>query len=128
MGEPRTPIRCFVSPSGRNKISDWYEDLSPQDKAAADAFVGAMHMKLEWDWPEYRKSMKGAARGLGELRWSSQRVEHRLIGYFHDGNWVALLGCTHKGKVYSPSGALETALQRKTSLANGEASTVAYDL
>lgn len=66
-------------------------------------------------------------KGIGELRWTSEKVEQRLIGFFHGGAWCALLGCTHKGKVYDPADALTTAVKRKKQVESSQVETVEYD-
>ena len=121
------PIRCYVSPSGSNKISAWYESLVPQERADADEFIKNMRKTREWKMPNYRPSLRGY-KGLGELRWESERKQHRLIGYLQGGTFYALIGCTHKQQIYDPSEALKTADKRKLQIERGEASTVAYDL
>jgi hypothetical protein len=85
--------------------------------------------------PNYRprlSNIKGAdrkkAKGLGELRWTSERKEHRLLGFFRSGSWYAVIGCTHKQNIYSPADALATAVRRKDEIQNGEIETVEYDL
>src|ERR1035437_6990317 len=67
-------------------------------------------------------------RGLGELRWISGKKQHRLLGFFGDGVWYAVLGCTHKQSIYSPTDALATAVKRKNEIQKVEVKTVEYDL
>lgn len=121
------PVRCYVSPAGNNKIADWYRELSVQEKTDADEFIKLMRLTAEWKMPDYRPRLKGYS-GLGELRWTSERKEHRLIGYLNGGTFYAVMGCTHKGKVYNPADALDQADKRKTQIQNGTSTTVAYDL
>src|ERR1035437_5909803 len=89
MSEWRTPIRCYVSPAGNNKIADWYSDLAAQEKADADVFLRDMRMTGDWQMQSYRpqlRAIKGVkasqVRGLGELRWNSGKKQHRLLGFF----------------------------------------------
>ncbi len=77
--------------------------------------------------PDYRPRLSGG-NGVGELRWFSANKQQRLIGFFWDGVWVALVGCYHKQNIYSPASALETAKRYKTEVERGEARTVEYDL
>lgn len=121
------PVRCYVSPGGNNKIADWYKDLSVQERADADEFIKNMRKTEEWKLPKYRPRLKGY-KGLGELRWTSDKKEHRLIGYLQGGSFFAVMGCTHKGTVYDPADALDQADKRKSQIQNGKAITVAYDL
>ena len=124
----RTPIRCYVSPADNNKIAKWYRGLLPQEKADADAFLVNMRKIQIRDWvmPDYRRLKNG--EGLGELRWFSENKNHRLLGFFMDGFWYALVGCTHKKKVYNPHDALQTAKKYKGQVERGEVNTVEYDL
>jgi hypothetical protein len=135
MSEWRTPIRCYISPAGNNKILDWYEALSTPEKTDADEFLKDMRKTSNWQMPNYRRKLsnvKGAdktkVRGLGELRWTSEKKEHRLLGFFGNGIWYAVLGCTHKQNIYSPRDALVTAAKRKEEIETGKAETVEYDL
>jgi hypothetical protein len=121
------PVQCYVSPAGNNKIGDWYRQLSVQGRADADEFIKLMRRESEWKMPHYRSRLKGYT-GLGELRWTSEKKEHRLMGYLHGGVFFAVLGCTHKGKVYDPADALEQADKRKNQIRSGSAITVPYDL
>ena len=119
-------IRCYVSPppASRNKIADWLNDLSPQERADAEEFIKNMRKTLDWRPPLYKR-LRG---GLGELRWRSNNKQHRLIGFFVGYAWYAVIGCTHKQRIYSPPDALETARIRKRQIENGEVETGGYDL
>jgi hypothetical protein len=121
------PIRCYVSLAGTNKISAWYEGLLPQECADADEFIKNMRKTREWKMPNYRPSLRGYER-LGELRWVSEKKQHRLIGYLQGGTFYALVGCTHKQQIYDPSESLDTADKRRRQIERGDARTVAYDL
>ena len=119
-------IRCYISPSGRNKIADWYNDLSTQEQSDADAFIDRARKLRKWDFPMYRGLKSG--EGLGELRWQSENKQQRLIGFFVGETWYAVIGCGHKGKVYNPPDALVTAKTRKRQIEQREVRTVEYDL
>ena len=119
-------IRCYISPppASRNKIADWYNDLSAQERADADEFIKNMRKTRDWKMPLH-KPLRG---GLGELRWKSSNKQHRLIGFFMGYAWYAVMGCTHKQQVYDPPNALETAKTRKGQIERGEVETTEYDL
>ncbi|MSV27659.1 MAG: hypothetical protein EXQ52_02800 [Bryobacterales bacterium] len=129
MGAWQTPIRCYCSPGGgnRNKIADWYADLSKPERADADAFLSNMRKMKDWQMPHYRPHLKGL-KGIGELRWFSQDKQHRLLGFFREGVWYALVGCTHKQKIYDPPDAFRTAKKNKEQIETREATTTEYDL
>ncbi len=121
------PIRCYVSPAQNNKIADWYNGLSAQERSDMDEFIKDMRRTSEWKLPNYRPKLQGY-KGLGELRWVSGKKEHRLIGYLRSDTFFAMMGCTHRGKVYDPADALDEAAKRKSRIEREEASTVPYDL
>ena len=73
------------------------------------------------------RRFKGCPR-LGELRWKSGGRQHRLIGYFKNGIFVALIGCTHKMNIYSPQNAIEEADNRRDRIERKEATTSEYKL
>ena len=135
MREWRTPIRCYVPRVGNNKIADWHADLSLREKADADEFLRIMRKTEGWQMPNYRpqlRPVKGVkasqVRGLGEIRWISGKKQHRLLGFFGDNVWYAVLGCTHKQNIYDPADALATAVKRKNEIQKAEVKTVEYDL
>ena len=126
MNEWRTPIRCYVSPAGNNLVADWYEGLSVQAQSDAYEFLKNMRKTREWKMPDYRPRL-GGNPGLGELRWRSENKQYRILGFFKDGCWQALVGCIHKGQAYNPREALETAKRYKRQVEQGGAVTVEYD-
>lgn len=124
----KTPIRCYVSPVGKNKIADWYNDLTVQEQTDADEFLKDMRRISDWKMPHYRPRLTNL-KGIGELRWKSGRKEQRLLGFFMDGAWIAVIGCTHKQQIYQPANALETARKHREEIKSGKAAaTVEYDL
>jgi hypothetical protein len=124
MGAQKKAMRSYVSPTGRDKIEQWYQDLSAQEQADADVFIANQRGIAKWELPSYRYLFDG----IGELRWPSAQKQHRLLGYFDGATWIALVGCTHKQRVYTPRDCLNTARKRKGKLSRGEAKTVEFDL
>jgi hypothetical protein len=124
MNEWRTPIRCYVSMAGNNKIREWYEGLSVRERADVDELLTRVRQipLPKWSMPLYKPLI-----GLGELRWSSEKKQHRLLGFPKDGTWYAVIGCFHKDQRYYPANALETAKDRKKQIENDQVKTVDYD-
>jgi len=78
--------------------------------------------------PSYRPRLKGL-KGVGELRWQSGKKQHRLLGFFLAGVWIAVVGCTHKQQIYNPANALDTAQKYANEIRDGRAlPTVEYAL
>ena len=126
----KTPIRCYRSRAGNNLIADWYASLTVQEKADADEFLKNMRRTkaVDWKMPSYRPRLKGL-KGVGELRWTSEKKQHRLLGFFHAGVWIAVVGCTHKQQIYNPADALNTAKKYMNEIKSGNAfPTVEYVL
>lgn len=124
MASCERPLRCYVSPAGRNKIEQWYEGLSAVERADADVFIGRVRSLRDWGWPDYRPLFVG----IGELRWTSGGKQQRLLGFFDGETWIALIGCSHKGRVYTPPSCLDTAKDRKKQVERAEVQSVEFDL
>jgi hypothetical protein len=123
----------YVSANGRKAIDDWRDNLPPGSAMAdLDNFLSLLARMSEWAPPDIRL-LHGKQSGLSELRWTSGKVEHRIVGYRQpdcDGRhqYVMVIGCTHKGRVYKPADALATAVSRKRQIERGEATTSEYSL
>ena len=123
-------ILCFVSPTGKDKIRDWYDDLGPAERATADAFIKTVLRKQDWVMPYYLPALSGSKdlKRIGELRWICNNVNHRLVGYLMNGvDFAAMIGCTHKQQVYNPASALETAITRRKQIGRKEGTLREYD-
>ena len=67
--------------------------------------------------------------GCWELRWTAEKVEHRMFGYYGGPSlFVMLVGCTHKGKIYDPPSAFQTMEDRRGKIKAGEGSLSIYEL
>lgn len=108
----------FVYLSGGTPIQDWYESLSDHGRQLFDNML-KVNQKTEnhLNWMGWRKYLKGGklkGEGIWELGFSSDDRAYRILGIF-DGQKRAifLVGCYHKGGNYTPTDALQTALDRK---------------
>ena len=67
--------------------------------------------------------------GYWELRWTAEKVQHRIFGYYGGpSQFVMLVGCTHKGKIYDPPSAFQTMQDRSGKLKFGEGTLSNYEL
>ncbi len=120
----------YVSATGRRAIDDWRRKLPiGGPRADLDAFLKLMAKSEKWEYPDI-DSLKGDRyKGLTELRWKSGGVQHRILGYATNAyNYLMLVGCTHKGQVYKPPDAMETARRRRDEIERMEATIVEYQL
>ena len=123
-------FREYQSVEGTLPVSEWYEKLSPRNKAKAKRFIGIARKLERLEMPDF-KSLRGKKfKGLLEARWrGDNKVPHRIFCYASSGRQVIFLcGCTHKGNRYTPTNARETAVKRRKEIQDERASTRELDL
>lgn len=107
-------FRCYVSPSGRDVIEDWYRQQSDEVQTAFDVVREYLEQRLrdEWRRPDF-DLLSGKHRVLGEIRFKVDK-QYRVFGFFGPGQseFTMLIGASKKGKNYDPRSALDTALSR----------------
>jgi hypothetical protein len=117
----------FRSANGRDAILDWRKGLSPARRAIFDVFIDRI-AKMK-SWPSGICDPIRGHSGYRELRWTAEKVEHRIFGYYGGPSlFVMLIGCTHKGKVYDPASAFQTMEDRRGKLKAGEGALSIYEL
>lgn len=108
-------IRCYVSPTGRDMIDDWYSRQPEGVQGALDVALEYLvqRPRNEWRRPEF-DLLSGKMRAIGEIRLKVDNKQYRILGFFGPGrsDFTLLVGSTKKGKTYNPTGTLETALKR----------------
>ncbi len=119
---------CDFSPSsGKNPIEDWVNGLS---EYAESLFWSTLKtnkkVPIPIHWTQLRY-LKGEAKKhhLWELRFTADKA-YRVIGFFADARKraILLIGCCHKQNVYTPPDAINTAINRKKLLEEGEATAI----
>jgi hypothetical protein len=80
-----------------------------------------------WKEPYYKKLADGD--GVGEVLVTVNNFQHRVFGFQGPGKsqFTFLLACYHKDNVYSPSNAIDTAMQRKKDVNGNRVKIVAYE-
>ena len=123
-------FREYISPTGRRPLLDWYRSLSKQAQADFDELIRILEKTREWREPAFKRLQGKKYKGLGELRWKTVGVQYRVIGMNgpRSGEYTLFIGCTHKGSVYKPPDALETAVKRMRSLQEGKGSTCEHEI
>lgn len=123
-------FKDYVTPAGATPISKWYAGLSAPAKVKFDDLLEILSKTQNWQWPEYKVLRGKHLKGLSELRFSADKREYRVIGFFKPlcNHYVLLIGCFHKGKIYEPPSTLETALQRKVDVETGKGGLVDHEL
>jgi hypothetical protein len=124
---PLWTIRCYISRTGRDMIDDWCGRQTDEVRAALDTALEFLvqRPRNEWRRPEF-DLLSGKMREIGEIRMKVDK-QYRILGFFGPGRseFTLLIGSSKKGKIYSPLGTLETALERmKQVKADGRRSRV----
>lgn len=119
MAEIATKIRSYVSDTGIDKVAQWYISIPAGDRTFAYRAILEAQRTKDWRTLDYKR----LARGLGELRWKAGEKQYRLFGFFGEGVWYAVMGCTHKMQVYNPHDAPNQAEKRMGKIRRGEVTT-----
>jgi hypothetical protein len=116
---------CVVD--GRNVIEEWYQGLSEDAQFTFDALLKnqqKVESVLGWTGFKYLQGKPKEER-IWQLDFIADKRQYRLLGVFGQArrNAVMLLGCYHKGPVYTPQDSLEMARKRAKALREGKAAT-----
>lgn len=112
----------------QNPIENWYSgELSEDARFQFDSLVkntAKIENHLQWGGFKFL-SGKPKKYSIWQLDFIADRRQYRVLGIFQPGRRAVLLeGCYHKGKIYTPQGALETACKRAKNLMEKRATTV----
>ena len=120
-------FRCYCLPDGTDEIRSWYD---AQGKKVQATFLSRLRMlaqlpQEEWNTNFY-KNLRGNCAGLGEIRFFSDNVQQRPLGYRSGNNEFTILFCaTEKGGKFVPLSACEQAFARKSELQKKKGKTSA---
>ena len=109
-----------------NPIEDWYGQLSEEAARRLDALL-KVNSKTDspHQWVGFKRFLQGGLKQhrIWELEFHADKRQYRLLGKFGDvrKQAILLMGCYHKGRVYTPADALEQASKRAKLLAEGKA-------
>lgn len=122
----------FVYPNGNNPVESWCEQLSDGVYQTLNSALKDM-AKIEnhLNWTTWRRYLQGKAKKhrIWEIGFFSEGRQYRILGVFAGSKIVILLaGCYHKGKVYEPHDAIETAIKRAKALKEGTGTTNARQI
>ena len=122
----------FVYPNGNNPVESWCEQQTEEVQETLNSALKNMAgTDNHLDWITWRGYLRGSAKKqkIWEIGFFAEGRQHRILGVFSGSKVVILLGgCYHKGKVYEPHDAIETAIKRATALKEGRATTNARQI
>lgn len=107
-------IRAYVTGGNRDVLKEWYEAQTPRVRAKFDTQIKFLAHSPRLDWKREPFAPLSNAQGMGEIRFFSDKVQHRPIGYFGPGQmeFTILFCAKEKGGKFVPKGALKTAEDR----------------
>ncbi len=110
-------IRTYRTTSGRDEVGIWFDGLGKKEKAKVLVWIDHLRQqpREKWGMPHFRKLHRECA-GLGEFRFTLNRVEHRPVGYFgpdEDADFTILIPAIEKGGKFIPASTCEIAQRRK---------------
>ncbi len=108
---------------GTDVIEEWVESLSFEAQIAFEKMLkGIYKIHNHLEWLSYRHKLKGRFKKIWELEVPATRLASRILCVFNgEKRAVMLCGCFHKGSAWTPSNALEVALERAQRVENGTA-------
>ena len=120
----RWRFSVFVTGHDKAVVQD---DIDRFSDDGLEAFKVAVTYLASVDTRHWReptaKKLKGTANNLHEIRFRASNRQTRAVGFFGPDadEFTITMICFHKGTVYEPSSALDTAEKRRKSFAKGEA-------
>ena len=117
----------YMSPAGTNLIKKWSRKaLTIQGRSDLEAMLSILSKQQQWTEPNFKTLSGKHLQGIGEIKFKSeQNTPLRVAGIKGgaDGQYILLVGFSHKGRVYDPPDALDLAVKRKQLLANNKGFT-----
>jgi len=107
----------YADPKGPDPWREWYDSQNAHVRGKHDTVFRILESRADWRVPHAKKLDSGIVEII-----LKGGLQHRLLGFCWPGarfEFVFVIPCTHKGVVYTPKNALETARQRKTELIGG---------
>jgi len=120
----------FKASNGSRPVDEWFKNgLSDEAKFAFRAALkDAQKIADPNDWLCFKRFLRGEYRKyrIWELWFScGDGRQYRVFGVFGPARKqvTLLIGCYHKGRVYTPADALDSAFDRARALIEGNATT-----
>lgn len=119
-------INCYVAPSGKNEVQARYSSGTDDLKAGLEVELDYLRVRerSEWRRPHAAKMSKCLEfRDFFEIRFFSERLQQRPIGYFGPKNneFTLLLWAVEKGGKFLPENWCSKANDRRNQIINGDA-------
>jgi hypothetical protein len=108
-------FRCYVSSDGTDVIRSWYDAQRKKVRAKFLSRLKTLAGLPPDEWHETLfKNLHGECKGISEIRFKADGVQHRPLGYRSGKLEFTLLFCAiEKGGKFVPLSACEIAQRRK---------------
>lgn len=122
-------FRTYVSSSGRSDVQKQINVLAPTVLLHFLTRVRYLANTSKADWHEPQAKKLSGTEDIYEIRFKSA-IQYRPLGFFGPGSseFTILVWASKKGSVWTPSGAIESAAQRRKAILKGEASCAALQI
>lgn len=107
----------YANPVGPDPWRVWYDAQDEQVRGHHDNVFRFLESRPNWTRPHAKKLDDGLVEIILKTR-----VQHRLLGFCWPGRrleFIIVVPCTHKGNVYDPKDALQTAGKRMREIIAG---------
>lgn len=114
--DPLWALLSFETDFGTNVVESWDAEKTFEAEIAFNELVkNARKTKDHFQWTSWRHPMRGEAGKLGlvELGFKASGRQYRVLSIFDGTKRLVMLSvCYHKGKIWTPKEAVETAMKR----------------
>ena len=95
-------------------IEDWYQGLPTDAQADFDWVIRELAGVEDWRDSGRSKPLHGKQRGFVEIVFKTNKVQYRPVGRFGPNRreFMLLIGCSKKQKVFTPPDAFDQAVKR----------------
>lgn len=103
-------------------IEGWYQDLPVEARADFDWVIRELSGTDDWRERRDVKPLRGKQVHFAEIIFKTNNVQYRPVGRFgpNPREFMLLIGCSKKQKVYTPPDAFDQAVKRWSLLQQGK--------
>lgn len=122
---PELKLREAVGGNGQGVITAWLSSFPGGARAKLRIRITNLRRVPRVEWT--KKQWRYLEAGISEIKWSYIKKEFRIAGFDSGGNFVMVVGFTHKQGVYDPPGWLHTAKRTKAEVERDDRGTIDFE-
>jgi phage-related protein len=122
----RWKFETYCSASNRNDVQTTIDDYDDYSREAFSRAVSHLSVTPKSEWHEPHSKKLKNQDPIYEIRYTANNRATRALGFFEEsrGIFVIVLVCFHKGRVYTPPSAFDSAQRRVAQICSGNAKSV----